>query len=338
MLKLISHLPEQCQDSYGLGMRSDVEKPAQEIKTIVFAGMGGSSIGAEIVRVYLQNEISLPIVICRNYTLPNFAGKDTLLFCLSYSGNTEEMLSLFGDAVKRNAHIITLGSGGKLKEMSMQHGLKHITIPGGFPPRALVGYMSMTLIAILSKLGFIKDKAKEVSDLYSVLADLRDREIGNNIPIQRNLSKAIAKKIHNRFCVIYGTSDSTEAMSLRWRSQFAENSKNISSSHIFPELTHNEITGWFFPRRLLRGAKVIILRDKNDHIRTKMRIELSKGIMQKAGAEVIQIERSKGDLLTRMYSLMYIGDFVSFYLAMLNKVDPTPVEHIEYLKRELAKI
>lgn len=338
MLRFISDLPDQCREAYKIGRESEVLKPDHNVSNIVFAGLGGSAIGADIVKVYLQNELKVPMVVSRNYTLPDFVGKDTLLFCSSYSGNTEETLSSFNDGRRRGAYIITIGSGGRLKELSVKNGFRHIGIPSGFPPRAAVGYMSITVLAILAKLGFVNDKEEEVGKIYSALSELRDKEIGIDIPSEKNISKKLAAALFGKYCIVYSTSDSTDGIGLRWREQLAENSKSLSSSHVIPEMNHNEIVGWEFPKELLKDFKVIILRDRNDHARTQARIEISKMIIKQSGAEVFELEREGAGLLVRLFSLLYIGDFVSFYLAILNNVDPTPVRGVEYLKAELAKV
>ncbi|MFH1854374.1 MAG: bifunctional phosphoglucose/phosphomannose isomerase [Candidatus Omnitrophota bacterium] len=337
MLKLISGLPEQCREANDIGKATDISKPDHRIDNIVFAGLGGSAIGADVVRVYLQNELKIPVTISRNYTLPDFVNKSTLLFCSSYSGNTEETLSSFEDGLKRGAFIITMGSGGKLKERALKNNFTHIDIPKGIPPRTALGYMSITVLAILTRLGFITPKDKEIEDASSTLAELRDKEIGLDVAFEKNISKKLASKLYGKLAVIYGTNDSTEAACVRWRGQIAENSKALASSHVLPEMNHNEIVGWEFPKDALKDMKVIFLRDKNDHPRTKKRIEISRDIIKKSGAEIFEIERNDDGFLARIFSLIYIGDFVSFYLAILNDIDPTPVKEVDYLKRELAK-
>lgn len=338
MLKFISGLPEQCADAYRIGISGNINKPAVKINNIVFAGVGGSGIGADLVKVYSGSELKIPVSICRNYTLPDFVNENTLLFCSSYSGATEETLSCFKQGLERKAFIITMGAGGKLKELSFKNNVTHILIPPGYPPRAAIGYMSIIMLGVLVKLGLVKGKENDVKELYSVLSDIRDKEAGFDVPAQKNISKQIAVKLYKRYSVIYGTADTTEAISYRWREQIAENGKALSSSNTLPEMNHNEIVGWKFPEKLLKDFKVIMLCDKDDHNRTKERIRISKEIIKKSGAEVIVLEREKGERLARIYSLMYIGDFVSFYLAILNNIDPTPVETIDYLKKELGKI
>jgi glucose/mannose-6-phosphate isomerase len=338
MLRFISELPEQCREAYAIGSAVNVNEAAIKINNIVFAGVGGSGIGADLLKVYLGGELKKPVSTCRNYTLPDFVDEATLLFCSSYSGNTEETLSCFEQGLKRKAFMITMGAGGRLKELSLKNNVTHILVPSGYPPRAAVGYMSITLLGVLAKMGLIKDKADDVKDVYSALSDIRDREIGFDVPAEKNIAKQIAIKIHKRYPIIYGTTDTTEAISNRWREQIAENSKSLSSTNALPEMDHNEIAGWRFPERTLKDFKVIMLCDRDDHERTKERIRISSDIIKRSGAEVMVLKRDNGRRLARVYSLMYIGDFVSFYLAILNNIDPTPVEIIDYLKKELGKI
>lgn len=337
MLKFIHDLPEQCRDAYQIGKTANINKSIVKINNIVFAGVGGSGIGADLIKVFLQNELKIPVSICRNYTLPDFVSEDTLLFCLSYSGNTEETLSCFEQGRKRNAFVITMGAGGRLKELSLKNNT-HISIPSGYPPRTAIGYMSIVILGVLARFGLIKDKEDDVKELFSILTDIRDKEIGFDVLLEKNISKQIAFKLYKKYPIIYGTSDTTEAVSSRWREQIAENSKMLSSSNILPEMNHNEIVGWVFPKELLRSFKAIVLCDKDDHERTKERVNISCEIIKKSKTETMVLKRENGGKLARIYSLIYIGDFVSFYLAILNNIDPTPVESIDYLKKELAKI
>jgi len=338
MSRFIHGLPEQCVDAYRIGASGNLNKSAIKINNIVFAGMGGSGIGSELVKDYLRCELKIPVSICRNYTLPDFTGDSTLLFCSSYSGNTEETLSCFEQGLKRNAFIIAIGAGGRLRELSLKNSITYISIPPGYPPRTAIGYMSITILGVLAKLGLIKDKENDVKELFSALTDIRDKEIGFDVRSEKNISKQIAVKLYKKYAVIYGTADTTEAVSNRWREQISENSKALSSGNILPEMDHNEIVGWRFPGKLLRDFKVVIISDKDDSERIKERIRITSGLIRKSGAEVLELKRENGGRLARIYSLLYIGDFASFYLAILNGIDPTPVDAIDYLKRELGKV
>ncbi|MBU1887865.1 MAG: bifunctional phosphoglucose/phosphomannose isomerase, partial [Candidatus Omnitrophica bacterium] len=330
MLKLISGLPGQCQEASGIGKKAILSKPDRKIDNIVFAGLGGSAIGADVVRVYLQDELKVPIIVSRNYALPDFAGKNTLLFCASYSGNTEETLSSFKDGLKRDAFIITIGSGGKLKELALENNFNHIDIPKGFPPRTALGFMSITVLVILARLGFIRSKDKEIKDTCSCLAELRDKEIGMDVPFEKNISKKLASALFGKYTVIYGTGDSTEAASIRWRGQIAENAKALASSHVLPEMNHNEIVGWQNPKKLFKNFIVLMLRDKDMHRRVTTRMDITRDILKDEDISVLEIWSRGQNLLSRIFSLIYIGDFISFYLAILYGIDPTPVDRVTY--------
>jgi len=180
----------------------------------------------------------------------------------------------------------------------------------------------------------IKDKSSDIKDAYDVLKRIAQRMQPSK---RSNYAKKIASKIYGQFTVVYGSSSTTEIPALRFRGQLAENSKTLSSHHIFPEMNHNEIVGWENPKKVLKNFVVVILRSKKDHRRIKRRIDISKKIILRSKAKIIEIEAKGNSLLSQMLSLIYVCDWISFYLAILNRVDPTPVKRIEFLKKELAK-
>jgi glucose/mannose-6-phosphate isomerase len=196
--------------------------------------------------------------------------------------------------------------------------------------------MSITILALLAKFGLIAPKDKDINEMIQVIERLRDRETGIDVPLKDNAAKKLAVSLFGKLAVIYGSTDSTEAAAVRWRGQIAENSKSLSCSHVLPEMNHNEIVGWEFPKDVLKDIKVIFLRDKNDHPMTRNRMDISMDIIKKSGSEIFEIRRDNGGLLARIFSLIYTGDFVSFYLAILNDTDPTPVKQIDYLKSKLS--
>ncbi|MFA6610041.1 MAG: bifunctional phosphoglucose/phosphomannose isomerase, partial [Candidatus Omnitrophota bacterium] len=255
----------------------------------------------------------------------------------SYSGNTEETLSAYKDASARSAKIIVITSGGKLRKAANSDGVPVVHIPGGLPPRCAFMFSFFPILITLSKLGMVKDERRDISRLISFLKGIRRTHLGRDIGIRKNTAKAIASVLYGKFPVLYGGQDHMDSAATRWRGQFAENAKTLASTHLFPEMDHNEIMGWEHPKRLLKDFVAVILRDKSDHPRVSKRMDVTKKIIEKQGVEVIEVYSMGKDLLSRIFSLIFIGDLVSYYLAMMNKVDPTPVEKIEYLKKELAK-
>lgn len=338
MLELIESFPAQCKDAKRIGERFNLpEGFSKHCKNIVCLGLGGSAIGADLARSYIADDAGVPLIINRNYSLPNFVDENTLVIASSYSGDTEEVLSAYRDARARGCEIIVITSGGKLAKLAKEDKVPCLGIPGGLPPRCALGYSFFPLLIVLSKIGIIKNQSAAIDDAIRLLSSLKNSRLGYKVKHNDNPAKKIAVQIYGRLPFVYGGADHVDSVVTRWRGQLAENSKTLASSHIFPEMNHNEIVGWENPKSILAKSAVIILRDAADHPRTSRRMDITKSILKKSKVKVIEVSSTGRDLLARVFSLIYIGDFVSFYLAILNKVDPTPVDRVTYLKKELGK-
>lgn len=336
MLASLCEFPSQCEQAVDLVRDFEVPSNCQRFSNIVFSGMGGSAISGDIIKSYLIDEIKVPITVNRNYSLPNFVGEETLVFVLSHSGNTEETISAYCQAKGKKAKIIVISSGGKLMAKAQDDGVTFISIPSDLPPRVAFGYLFFPLLVLLSRVGAISDKEGPIEETIKVLNNLRESQLNPEIGSENNIAKKLSLDIFGKFPVIYASCDHLEGVIMRWRGQLAENSKNLSSSHLFPEMNHNEIVGWENPQEILSRFLVIFLRDKDDHLRTKKRVDITKSIIKKQNIHMTEVHSQGKGLLSRILSLLYIGDFVSFYLAILNGVDPTPVEKISYLKEQLT--
>ncbi len=338
MLELIESFPDQCQDAERIGDEFELpEELNRPYKNIVCAGLGGSAIGADLVRSYIAGDAQIPVLVNRNYTFANFVNEDTLVVVSSYSGDTEETLSAYHEAISRGASIIAVTSGGKLEKAVKKDGIPCMIIPEGFPPRCALGYSFFPLLTVLGRIGIIKDQAKDIADAIHNLRRLRDSKIGYKIPRKDNPAKKMAAEIFDKFPVIYASQDHIDAVATRWRGQLAENSKTLSSGQLFPEMNHNEIVGWENPKKVLKDCVAIVLRDVEDHPRISRRMDATIRLLKRDNVKVLEAFSSGKELLSRILSLVYVGDFVSFYLAILNGIDPTPVNKITYLKKELAK-
>ena len=338
MLELIESFPQQCQDAKCIGDGFELPQGfKRSYRNIVCTGLGGSAIGSDLVRSYITEDAQVPVSVNRNYTLPNFVNEDTLVIVSSYSGNTEETLSAYREAVSRGSNIIVITSGGKLEKAAKKDDLPCLTVPEGFPPRCALGYSFFPLLTVLAKIGIIRDQAGSIDGTIRNLRKLKDAKLGYKVPHKDNPAKKMAAEIFGKFPVIYGSSDHIDAVVTRWRGQLAENSKTLSSGHLFPEMNHNEIVGWENPKKVLKECVAIILRDAADHPRISKRMDVTRNLLKRDKVKVLEVSSSGLELLARIFSLVYIGDFVSFYLAILNGIDPTPVEKITMIKRELAK-
>jgi len=337
MHDLLVSFSKAIQDAHAIG--SHMKLPPEYKKkynAIVFTGLGGSAIGADFIKSYLEDEIDIPIIVNRDYTIPAVVNKNVLFITSSYSGNTEETLSAYKLAKKAGVNIVVLSSNGKLMEMAIKDGFPFVRIPGKLPPRAALAYGTIPYLSLFAELGLISSRADEIKEAIKVIAEMRE-ELKISVTRKRNIAKKIAESLRDKFPIIYGASRHISVVATRWRGQLAENSKTISSSHLLPEMNHNEIVGWENPKALLAKFIVLLLKDKDDHPRVKTRMEITKAIIKKKKAHIIEVTSKGKGLLARLFSLIYIGDWVSFYLAILNGVDPTPVDLITYLKKKLSE-
>lgn len=335
MMGYLYDLPDQFERS--LDMQFDfLDGYQREYRNIVVSGMGGSAIGGDILRTYSLKRASLPVIVNRDYDVPNFIDERTLFFAISYSGNTEETLSSYEQAKNKGAAIVCITSGGTLAQKALQDGYGVIRIPSGFVPRAATGYLFAPLVLFLEKLGLLKEVKEEIQETVGVLRKLRGK-INPDVEKQDNEAKRIASELKDSVPVIWGVVGTSETAAMRWKGQINENAKSPAFANVFPELNHNEVVGFEVPEGILSRQVYIILRDKRDNSRINKRIDITKKIIEKKVKSTIEIESQGESCLARFYSLTYIGDYVSVYLALEYGINPTPVETIDYLKAELAK-
>jgi len=302
---------------------------------IVITGMGGSAIGGEILKDWLRDELPIPIEISRDYTLPAYANKDTLVFAISHSGETEETLSSFVDALHKKCMTVSITSGGHLLSFSKKLNLPFVQIPEGLPPRAAIPYLFFPLPILLEKIGVLFNVKEEVDETIRIMKTLGETN-SPKIPVKNNLAKKLALELIGTVPVVYGFKQ-YNAIAHRLKTQFNENSKVVSRYDVFPELNHNEVVGWEAPEALTKHFSVIIIRDHNESSEIRRRIDATKSLALKGAKKVLEIYASGDGKLAKMFSVLHIGDFVSVYLAILQKKDPTPVETISAIKEEIKK-
>lgn len=307
-----------------------------KFENIVLAGMGGSAIGGDLARSYLTYQLKIPFQISRHYLLPNFVSQKSLVLVSSYSGNTEETLSAYATAKKRKAKIITITSGGRLYQQAKSDKTPVLLVPGRLPPRAALGYSWGALLILFSRLGLIKNQTGRLKEASSFLAKQTKKYVKLS-PTSKNLPKKLAIQLYQKIPIIYSGCDYLDSVAIRWKQQICENAKNLAFVNFFPEFNHNELVGWQNDN-LKPDFTVLFLKDKDDHRRIKARMDIVKEIIESQMIEVIEIESRGKSLLSRMLYLIQLGDWTSYYLAILNGVDPTPIKVIDYLKNQLDKI
>lgn len=335
MFEFLYQLPEQFVDCLKMEFPW-VTSTRKDYRNIVVTGLGGSAIGGDILRSYSLSRLAVPLLVNRDYLLPQFVDRDTLVLAVSYSGNTEETLSAYTEARDKGAQVIAVTTGGKLAEMAREDGYPLVGIPGGLVPRAATGYLFAPLALIMEQLGLLPGVAAELKETVEVLRARRDKlEPGREAP--DNEARVIASRLVNSIPVIWGSSSTTEVAAMRWKGQINENAKSPAYFNLFPELNHNEIVGFEAPEELLGKLALVVLRDEADHERVKKRIAITKGIIGDRVNSVTEVYATGASFLARLYSLIYVGDYASVYLALEYGINPTPVKVIDYLKAKMAE-
>lgn len=337
MYNRVFDFPEQMADALTLSHKWLVSpKEIAGIGNIVVVGMGGSAIGGDLVRSYLASQLMIPFTVCRHYQLPEFVDDETLVIASSYSGNTEETLAAVDDAVGRKAMIVALTTGGMLAEVAKVNSIPMLTLPAGLQPRAALGYSFVPILVLLEKLGLVKDATKEIKATIEFLKQAREKCI-EDAAAPNNPAKRIAAELQKKIPIIYAGPTLTDAVGVRWKGQMCENGKSLTFVNLYAEFNHNELVGWSeLVRQHADHLVVVQLRDADDHPRIRQRMDIVKKIVEGFGVKVVEAHSSGATPLQRMFSLIQLGDFASYYLAILNGVDPTPVHAIETLKKALA--
>jgi glucose/mannose-6-phosphate isomerase len=339
MFATLENFPEQIEEA--LAIVEGKEGFASGTKNLLILGMGGSAIGGDLARSYFSAipEFShLNIVINRSYNIPKYVDSSWGILASSYSGNTEETLSGLNEALSITNNIICITTGGKLQSIAEQNNLKTIIIPGGLPPRCALGYSFFVILRIIEASVGNAEASKELQNSINEMLDVLKMRafIYTQIDIA-NPAIALANKIEGKVPNIYTTCDITDVINTRWRGQIQENAKNLAFGSLLPEANHNDICGWVKPDDLQNRFVMIFLRDKTENERIKLRFSALHSIYESIDKEIIEIEGKGHYLLTRLMDLIYLGDWLSFYLAMINKIDPTPIPLITQLKSILDK-
>lgn len=335
MYRLIKSFPEQIEDALAIGTATRI-KPVRGIENVVLCGLGGSAIGGDLLKSYLADEMRVPFIVHRGYTLPAFVGPRSFVIVSSYSGNTEETIMMHKEALKRKAKVLCITSGGKTEQIARARRTALIKIPAGLPPRAALGYSFFPLLIALTKLGFVQSKARQIRETVSLLQE-KSNQYGTPDPSTNNALK-LAESLKGHIGIIYSSWERFDAVATRWRGQIAENAKSLSFGHVLPEMNHNELVGWKVLQEQMRELQVFFLRDREDHRRVQTRMDITRNIIGGYTSHITEVRSEGTSLLARMFSLVYLGDWVSYYLAILNGEDPTPVKVIDDLKEELGKV
>ncbi len=326
MRALIEEFTKQLKEALDIANAAKLTKK-ETIQNIVITGLGGSGIGGIILSELIQGECHVPIIVNKDYFLPEFTNAHSLVIVSSYSGNTEETLSAMQQAISKKAQIICVTSGGKIKELAAKNNYDTIIIPGGHPPRSCIGYSLVQLFKIMQFNGFVKtDLLAQVKESITLLDTEREA-------IKKE-SKKVASTLLKKIPVIYSLG-SCEGAAVRFRQQINENSKMLCWHHTFPEMNHNELVGWTEKNDNLA---VVTFHTSFDYERTVKRYEICKPLFLKYSASVTDVFAKGKSKLEQYLYLIHIGDWISVDIADLKNIDAVEVNVITNLKNELANL
>jgi glucose/mannose-6-phosphate isomerase len=308
-----------------------------DARNIVVAGMGGSAIAGDLAATLLRPTLLVPFNVHRHYVLPEYVDDESLVISSSYSGNTDETIAATEDALRRKAMMAAISTGGLLKDICELNEVPLCQIPEGLQPRAALGYSFACLMLFCEKIGLIKDYEAELKETIAGLQKYREVYIEDSL-VETNTAKSLALRLHGKTAVIYSGPSLTDGAGLRLKGQICENGKQLAWANQFPEFNHNEIEGWNDRIGDLKDKlAIVILRDAEDIPQIRLRMNVVRDQIKELGVDVIELH-SKGKSRTeRMFSLIQLGDFASYYLALLNDADPTPVPAIESLKQQMSE-
>jgi glucose/mannose-6-phosphate isomerase len=338
MLQYVDDQPEHYEAAWALGHELPLTDDLSDVQQVVLAGMGGSAIGGDLLASYIAASCPVPVMVVRGYDLPAYAqGEHTLVIASSFSGNTEETLAIYEQAVERDCRVIVITTGGKLAAYAEDHG--HILwkfTPDIGQPRAAIGWSLGLLLALAHRLGWADASIED--DFMDAIANLKKHRERYRIEVdaEDNPAKRQAGQCMGRIPVFVG-GGALEVVARRWKTQFNENSKFWAMYDPMPEMNHNTVVGIENPKELMdKIAVVFITSREHDHPRVALRHSLTFKLLLQNGFNVDKFRPRGRSLLAQMLHAIFYGDYVSFYAAIGTEKDPTVIEPIVELKKSLS--
>ena len=334
MLDHLHQFPEQCRLAWEKVLRFDLPPEYSPVDKVVILGMGGSAIGGDMVRRLALAESKVPVWVHRDYGLPPFVDRNTLVIASSYSGNTEETLSAFTASLKMPAKKLAITAGGRLRQLVDKEGIPVFSIDYQAPPRAAFPHSFVPLVGIFQKLGLLGDKSADLKQALQILNKFAG-DLVETTPLVANPAKQLATRLRGHLAVIYGGEVLSE-VARRWKTNLNENSKAWAFFELFPELNHNAVVGYEFPPEVKDRVFVVLLHSALFPHRSQLHYEATAKLLAESGIGHEVVEAMGETALAQVMSLVLFGDYVSFYLAVLNETDPTPLDAVDFVKRYLG--
>lgn len=318
-LKDLAHQITKARD-----IAATVRLPARFIKRpakVLYCGMGGSAISGDILGQIAQSRSRIHWTVNRTSRLPEWVDSKTVVILSSYSGNTQEVLSIFRQAVARKAHFLVVASGGDLAAAALKNKIPFFRLPEGYPPRFAIGYTTFSLLFLFMRYRWFTVSQKEIGEVLALVRRSPSEE-----------ARRLAWRLQDKNIAIYG-GGLMQAVAFRWRTQFAENAKTLTSCEAIPEMFHHEVEGWIFPRFKVKRSVAIFLTDRNEPAWLLKKKRVAMRAIREQGAEVVEFKARGKEALARIFSMIALGDWTSCELAKLYHADPLSIKVIDRIKK-----
>jgi glucose/mannose-6-phosphate isomerase len=327
--RVIIDFPKQFEQGFELARKIKIKG---DFKALAVSGMGGSSLPADVLKIYLKslyrknpkkNKL-FNVFQNRTYSLPREAYFEGLNFFLSYSGNTEETVESLREAIKNKLPSVGFTTGGKVAELCQKNQLPCVILPRGIEPRYATGYFFASMLQVLANVGMVENKSQEIVEL--------SKDLQKKVLKLEPRGKKIASQLAGKTPVIY-SSEKFRSLAMIWKIKINENAKTPAFYNAYPELSHNEMVGFTLPQGKFH---ILTLMDKQDHPQNIKRMKITAQLLRKKGIGTTIIEMENKNIFATIFSTLILGDWVSYYLALEYKQDPSPVKMVEDLKKLLA--
>lgn len=329
-----AHITNQAEFVPMIEAAPEIASGAREIGAVVLAGMGGSALAADMLKVLTMDTLAVPFEVVKGYQLPKFVNEKTLVITISHSGNTEETLSCYRQAREYGCQLAAMATGGKLIELAKQDAVPHVVVPSGGQPRMSTIYHLRGLLKLLEQFSVLDTALYDELGAIGPWLDQQTASWQADVPTAKNYAKQLAMKLVGRTPVFYG-GEVTWPLAYKWKISFNESAKNVAFWNQYPEFSHNEFIGWS-SHPVEKPFAVVDFHSALERPRIVERMELTDQLLSgmRPKAEVVEIHGET--LLQQMLWGVALGEFVSIYAGILNGVDPEPVALVERLKRELS--
>jgi glucose/mannose-6-phosphate isomerase len=327
MKQLVVDFSKQLTEAIYIGKAATLTTSNNKISNVLICGLGGSGIGGSIVTELVVGNANVPVNVTKGYFIPAYVNENTLVIISSYSGNTEETVNCMELAIAKKAKLVSVTSGGKVADISKANNIDCITIPGGMPPRACLGYSLTQLFFVL---GFHKITSNNFIANLEAAVNLLDTEESNIIAE----ATSIANKLLNKIPVIYATTYN-EGIAIRFRQQLNENSKVLCWHQIIPEMNHNELVGW---TQKNDNLSVLLFLDRDEYSRNLTRVDINKEVIKKYTPHITEVFSKGNSVIEKAFYFVHLGDWVSVILGELRGADLMEINVINHLKSKLSEV